>query len=81
MISFTVTTKCIKNLGKLSQKCVGSKVKKTEDSVKECKRRSGCSWIERPTLENMSVSHELAVIQYSSKQIMCELKKKPPQLI
>ena len=25
----------------------------------------------------MSVSHELAVIQYSSKQIIFELKKKP----
>ena len=77
MISFTVTTKCIKNLGKLSQKCVGPKVKKIEDSVRECKRWSGCSWIQRPSVENMSVSYELAVIQYSSKQIMCELKKKP----
>ena len=32
---------------------------------------------ERPTVENMSVSHELAVIQYSSKKIICELKKNP----
>ena len=32
---------------------------------------------ERPTVENMSVSHELAVIQYGSKKIICELKKTP----